>query len=199
MPRSPTSASGRAVMAATAPGASVRSKSGSIALPDSKTGRPSTAWKRKSPGTSVKRTPTSAAFFSDAAARRPASLVSKKRRSLALDGSTGAEVELASVAEVEFPAADVLEEPPEAERAGEVELPDVDDGSAGVRKVFSAMRGKLGRLPGSINPKRLPSVHQAAARCSRCVYTAARMTPRDVAQALREISQLLQIKGENAF
>src|SRR5438309_7591059 len=197
MPRSPTSASGRAVMAATAPGASVRSKSGSIALPDSKTGRPSTAWKRKSPGTSVKRTPTSAAFFSDEAARRPASLVSKKRRSLALDGSTGAE--LPAAAEVDFPAADVLEEPPEAERAGEVELPEVDDGSPEAEKVFSAMPGKLGRLPGSINPKRLPGVHQAAARCSRCVYTAARMTPRDVAQALREISQLLQIKGENAF
>ena len=104
----------------------------------------------------MKRTPTSAAFFSDEAARRPASLVSKKRRSRTLDGSTG--TELPSAAVVDFPAADVLEEPAEAERAGEVELPEVDDGSPEAEKVFSAMRGKLGRLPGSINPKRLPSV-----------------------------------------
>src|SRR4051812_3177679 len=79
IPRSPTSDSGLSVIARTAPGARVSSKSGSFAFPASKWGLPSREWKRKSPGTSVNRTPTVAPFFKEAAARRPASLVSKKR------------------------------------------------------------------------------------------------------------------------
>ena len=75
------------MIAATAPGDSVSSKSGSIAFPDSKAGLPSIEWKRKSPGTSVKWTPTSAALRKDEAARRDASLVSKNRRSLVSDRS----------------------------------------------------------------------------------------------------------------
>jgi len=49
-----------------------------LALPGSKRGLPSTAWKLKSPAKSVKRTPTAADLLSEAAALRPASLVSNR-------------------------------------------------------------------------------------------------------------------------
>ena len=73
------------MIASTAPGASVSSKSGSMASPASNAGLPSMEWKRKVPGRSVNRTPTSAAFLRDEAARRAASLVSKNCFSLASD------------------------------------------------------------------------------------------------------------------
>ncbi len=72
-----------------APGASVNSKSGSFALPGTSRGEPSSTVKRKSPGASVKVTPTSAAFLSDAAAVRPALLLLKKRASASGELSVG--------------------------------------------------------------------------------------------------------------
>src|SRR5215510_6573921 len=53
------------------------------------------------------------------------------------------------------------------------------------------MRRKLGRRPSGSNTE----VHRAYEKST----LGPSMTPREVAQTLREISQLLQIKGENAF
>src|SRR6266849_10829625 len=76
--------------------------------------------------------------------------------------------------------------------AGLEEPPQLDLGTLGSRR-DALCHAAQARSPASREQQ--PS----AAPRPREAYTAAPMTPREVAQTLREISQLLQIKGENAF